>query len=95
MKILVSEAVETIFHCHDWMQDGWVVGNLGKSMRQTEKSLYIKSDYFDETYKVHRVSQNHYVVFVDGLGCEGATVKEAVDKLFIGHESSSYFEFKI
>lgn len=97
MKILVSETIETIFHCHNWVKEGWTEGKFGKSLTFMENSVYIKSDkFFEDTYKVYQISKDHYIVTVDGLGYEAKTVKEAVEKTLsqIGRSNCS-FEFSI
>lgn len=95
MKILVSEAVEVIFHQHNWLKEEWSEGKFGKSLRWGDTSVVIRSHLFDDVFKVYQIKTDHYIVFSDGIGQEGKTVKEAVDKLFVGHESSASFEFKI
>ena len=95
MKILVSEAVEVIYHCHDWTKREWSEGKFGKSLTYTEECLVIRSERFDDVFKIYKSRKGGYIAIVDGLGYSGKTVKEAVEASFAAFGKVASFEFKI
>lgn len=98
MKILVSEAVEVVFHCHNQMQEGWTEGKFGNSLAYDERCRKVVLHYYaEESYKVYKITPDHYIVFagVGVCGYEGKTIKEAVEKSFEKIGGTPSFEFDI